>query len=304
MTTTVTESISERMARSRTPYGDVPLTSVYMQRYPLKYTSYFDYLYDDYASNLYRPLSSYVNDLVRNSRAMSESRVWDPYYDYCSDLCYGGGAMARARARSLSPMRTISSLDAQNYRSSYRASTPVETTVTTSSSYRENSPHYSLRWDDPPRTYTYRGTTPFTTTSTPITSHYRDNSTRMSDREYTPYRTFRATTPQTAPRGATPNYRASSPPNMRTTSIGYPSTSPWNSTGFYYSPRYPEAYRGTSSSMAPYSYSRRYFDYDVYNPYRIEYFKYPNVRNMKDYGYVPYKYSRRSVTGSFRKMRS
>ena len=31
---------------------------------------------------------------------------------------------------------------------------------------------------------------------------------------------------------------------FRNTSISYSSTSPWNSTGFYYSPRYPEAYRG------------------------------------------------------------
>ena len=31
---------------------------------------------------------------------------------------------------------------------------------------------------------------------------------------------------------------------LRTTSIGFHSSTPWNATGFYYSPRYPEAYRG------------------------------------------------------------
>ncbi|TRY80400.1 hypothetical protein TCAL_04713 [Tigriopus californicus] len=295
MTTSVTESINERISRSRTP-----MNSVYSYRYPLKYTSYFDALYDDYASNLYRPLSSYVDDFVRNSRAMSESRIWDPYYDYCAELSYWPHSLSIARARSLSPVRNTSSYDLEDYRSSYRSSTPVETTVTTSSSYREETPHYSINWNNPPRTYTYRdarATTPFTTTSTPTaTSYYntyRDTTPSLADREYTPYRTFRSTPPTSASRAATPNYRASTPPNMRTTSISYGSTSPWNATGFYYSPRYPEAYRGTSSSVSPYSYSRRYFDYDVYNPYRIEYFKYPNVRNLRDYGYVPYKYSRK-----------
>ena len=31
---------------------------------------------------------------------------------------------------------------------------------------------------------------------------------------------------------------------LRTTSIGFHSSTPWNATGFYYSPRYPESYRG------------------------------------------------------------
>ena len=30
----------------------------------------------------------------------------------------------------------------------------------------------------------------------------------------------------------------------RTTTISYSSTTPWNSTGFYYSPRYPQSHRG------------------------------------------------------------
>ena len=31
----------------------------------------------------------------------------------------------------------------------------------------------------------------------------------------------------------------------KTTTISYSSSTPWNSTGFYYSPRYPQSHRGT-----------------------------------------------------------
>jgi hypothetical protein len=82
------------------------------------------------------------------------------------------------------------------------------------------------------------------------------------------------------------------PAGRRTTSIGFSNGSnPWTSTGFYYSPRYPEAYRGTSSTCNPYANFRRYYDQDINNPNRSsDYFG-----KIKDYGYVPYKYSRRYV---------
>ena len=38
---------------------------------------------------------------------------------------------------------------------------------------------------------------------------------------------------------------------IRTTSVSYAGTSPWSSTGFYYSPRYPEAYRGNFWTFLP-----------------------------------------------------
>merc|ERR550539_1589171 len=76
---------------------------------------------------------------------------------------------------------------------------------------------------------------------------------------------------------------------LRTTSIGFHSSTPWNATGFYYSPRYPESYRGTSSTLRPYSQYRVYYDYDITNPLRKDYF----FKQNKDYGYVPYKYARK-----------
>ena len=84
----------------------------------------------------------------------------------------------------------------------------------------------------------------------------------------------------------------------RTTTISYSSTTPWNSTGFYYSPRYPQSHRGITYSaiLAPKSkcylilgtastyynnaYARRYYpnhfdDFNYYNPhaYKLDYFR-------------------------------
>lgn len=67
-------------------------------------------------------------------------------------------------------------------------------------------------------------------------------------------------------------------PSPKTTSIGYTSTSPWNSTGFYYSPRYPQSYRGTASTYTPYS-----------SPYPTR--RYPVRRFVP--AYVPFRFSRR-----------
>merc|ERR1711981_710111 len=52
----------------------------------------------------------------------------------------------------------------------------------------------------------------------------------------------------------------------RTATMTFSSSSPWDSTGFYYSPRYPQSHRGTASTYS--SFSRRYFDdYNYFNPY-------------------------------------
>jgi len=82
----------------------------------------------------------------------------------------------------------------------------------------------------------------------------------------------------------------------KTTSMTLSSTSPWDSTGFYYSPRYPQSHRGTASTYS--SYSRRYFDdFNYFNPYaygnpvRSDYFRYPVRRFVPSY--VPFRYSRR-----------
>jgi len=66
----------------------------------------------------------------------------------------------------------------------------------------------------------------------------------------------------------------------RTTTISYSSTTPWNSTGFYYSPRYPQSHRGTASTYYNNAYARRYYpnhfdDFNYYNPhaYKLDYFR-------------------------------
>merc|ERR1712098_419134 len=50
--------------------------------------------------------------------------------------------------------------------------------------------------------------------------------------------------------------RLSPAPEVRSTTTANSGTTPWNSTGFYYSPRYPQAYRGTAATTVPYA--RRY----------------------------------------------
>jgi len=59
----------------------------------------------------------------------------------------------------------------------------------------------------------------------------------------------------------------------RTATMTFSSSSPWDSTGFYYSPRYPQSHRGTASTYS--SFSRRY-----------------PVRRFVP-SYVPFRYSRR-----------
>jgi len=60
---------------------------------------------------------------------------------------------------------------------------------------------------------------------------------------------------------------------QRTTTMSFTSTTPWDKTGFYYSPRYPQSHKGTASTYS--TFSRRYYDDDLdihFTPYgRIQY---------------------------------
>jgi len=120
--------------------------------------------------------------------------------------------------------------------------------------------------------------------NTPVPSSYREFSVPPVERSTA--RSYVQAVPDVAP---------------RTTSMTLSSTSPWDSTGFYYSPRYPQSHRGTAStysSVGSRQYSRRYFDdFNYFNPYaygnpvRSDYFRYPVRRFVPSY--VPFRYSRR-----------
>lgn len=199
----------------------------------------------------------------------------DPYYNHMHYLSYWPSAVARSREtspidfnrgrRSLSPL--LQRADALiSGDSSYNSSWNTQRLRDTISPIRATSVSPYM-YDDPPLS-----------SLAPLTGQ-----------------TLYRTRPTTAPYDAVPNYRATPMRETRNTSIGYNATSPWNATGFYYSPRYPESYRGTASTKTPYSQTRKYFDFDVMNPYRYEYFKFPYATHQRDYGYVPYKYSRRAL---------
>eukprot|EP00096_Caligus_rogercresseyi_P007200 TRINITY_DN249_c0_g1_i4.p1 TRINITY_DN249_c0_g1~~TRINITY_DN249_c0_g1_i4.p1 ORF type:complete len:139 (+),score=4.45 TRINITY_DN249_c0_g1_i4:131-547(+) len=55
------------------------------------------------------------------------------------------------------------------------------------------------------------------------------------------------------------------PLRRETDSFSY-STTPWNATGFYYSPRYPMSFGNSYSSVNPIK--RYYYDYEFTYPYR------------------------------------
>lgn len=97
--------------------------------------------------------------------------------------------------------------------------------------------------------------------NTPVPSSYREFSVPPVERSTA--RKYVQAVPEVAP---------------KTSSMTLSSTSPWDSTGFYYSPRYPQSHRGTASTYS--SYSRRYFDdFNYFNPYaygnpvRSDYFR-------------------------------
>jgi len=127
--------------------------------------------------------------------------------------------------------------------------------------------------------------------STPV--HYRDGSP------------IRATSPFRY--GSIPPVLPSSAADSDYRTISYSGTSPWNSTGFAYTPRYPQSYRGTASTSVPYarrySYDDMYLLDPPYHKYVPFYMYYRNVTNKLGSlryparrfvpSYVPIRYSRR-----------
>lgn len=170
-------TVDSEMTRARTPFGAVPISTIYGYDYPLR----------DYSANSssryetsHNTVSECADSMVRASRAMSEIRSADPYY-------------LRSNADSLS---FLPSALQEAHRMS-RESSPVY--------YRDGSP--------------VRASSPFRYSSIP---------------------------PLLPSSAADTDYRT----------ISYSGTSPWNSTGFAYTPRYPQSYRGTASTSVPYA--RRY----------------------------------------------
>jgi len=156
-------SHSERMQRSRTPFGAVPISTIYGYEYPLANDSTVDFNKESK-----KEIHSEFSHYSRAARAMSEvplgvttSDLWTP------NLYYTPTALREAR--SVSP--------------------------------------FEFDW-----------------VSSPIT---------------------RVEFPRLSPA-----------PELRSSTTAYSGTTPWNSTGFYYSPRYPQAYRGTAATTVPYA--RRY----------------------------------------------
>merc|ERR1719266_2103796 len=103
---------AEKMQRARTPFGAVPISTIYGYEYPLR-----DYSNSSsrYETSNHTNLSECADYMVQTSRAMSESRTLDPYY-----------LRSNAETRSFLP-----SALAEAHRMS-RESTPVH--------YRDGSP--------------------------------------------------------------------------------------------------------------------------------------------------------------------
>jgi len=204
----------DRMSRARTPFGAVPISTIYGFDYPLSNGTTRDF-------SEHAKISDSVDHLITRTRAMSEMRSSDPYYSSmaCSGLSYM--PMALRASRSITPIRDP---------------TPL----------REPS---TSRYTAPP-------------------APARSERVKEALKEVNDI--------------------------PRTTTISYSSTTPWNSTGFYYSPRYPQSHRGTASTYYNNAYARRYFDdFNYYNPhaYKLDYFRYPVRRFVPSY--VPFRYSRR-----------
>lgn len=194
--------VRERMQRARTPFGAVPISTIYGYEYPLKdlaSSSSSSRRHETTHSNL----SECVDYMVNSSRAISENRALEPYTlrSNVGALSFLPSALEEAhRSRESTPI-------------SYRAGTPLRSFANASSLPSSN-----------------------------VSSGLRYGSIPPSG-------------------------------EPRSTTIAYGGTTPWNSTGFHYSPRYPQSYRGTASTSVPYA--RRY----------------PARRFVPSY--VPIRYSRR-----------
>jgi len=240
MTSDVRSStLRERMSRARTPFGAVPISTIYGYDYPLS-----SGINQKTISQKHENLSDCVDYMVRSTRAFSENRALDPYYTSPATASLSFMPMALRAARTPSPFREESPYD----RDLFRSVTPYRV------SYREDSPY---------ERESYRSVPP-----PPVRSVRPEPEVHI----------------RRAPVLDTPK---------RNTSVSFNSTTPWNATGFYYSPRYPQSHRGTASTYN--AIGRRYFDdLDYFCPYpsfRYDYFRYPVRRFVPSY--VPFRYSRR-----------
>jgi len=222
MTSDVRSStLRERMSRARTPFGAVPISTIYGYDYPLS-----SGINQKTISQKHENLSDCVDYMVRSTRAFSENRALDPYYTSPATASLSFMPMALRAARTPSPFREESPYD----RDLFRSVTPYRV------SYREDSPY---------ERESYRSVPP-----PPVRSVRPEPEVHI----------------RRAPVLDTPK---------RNTSVSFNSTTPWNATGFYYSPRYPQSHRGTAStynaigrrypvrrfvpSYVPFRYSRRYW---------------------------------------------
>merc|ERR1711894_595388 len=170
---------SGQMQRARTPFGAVPISTIYGYEYPLRDYSTSTSSSRQHETSHHTNISDCADYMVQTSRAMSESRTIDPY-----------NLRSNAATRSFLP----SALEEAHRMS--RSPSPVY--------YKEGTPSRD------PYGYRYGSIPPL-----PSSSNEHDYKT-----------------------------------------ISYAGTSPWNSTGFAYTPRYPQSHRGTASTSVPYS--RRY----------------------------------------------
>merc|ERR1719206_549765 len=141
---------------------------------------------------------------------------------------------------------------------------------------------YSSSWDYS-RSARAMSAEPLTTSDVwaPVSNLYYVPTALREARSISPFEWVSSRSPIT--RVEFPSY--SPPVDQRSTTIAYSGNSPWNSTGFYYSPRYPQAYRGTAATTTPYA--RRYMEkFDLFN-----WEMYPARRFVPSY--VPVKYGRR-----------
>lgn len=179
--------VSERMQRARTPFGAVPISTIYGYEYPLRDLTSTSSSSHQHETSHHTNLSECADYMVQTSRALSESRALDPYHlrSNVGSLSFLPSALEEAHRLSRESTPTF-----------YRAGTPIRSFA--------NAPSLA---------------------SSNTTSGFRYGST---------------------------------PPAAETSNrtISYGGTTPWNSTGFHYSPRYPQSYRGTASTSVPYA--RRY----------------------------------------------
>lgn len=166
MSSSSSTTLRERMSRCRTPFGAVPISTIYGYDYPLSNVS-CETEAEKHCSSKHEKLTDCTDYLVRSSRAFSENRLSDPYY---APKSLSFMPMALRVARSPSP-------------------------------YREESPYTNKRYE-------------------------------MFERDL-----FKPVAPLK-------KVEVKQAPEPRNKTISFESTTPWNATGFYYTPRYPQSHRG------------------------------------------------------------